>query len=243
MTDDSKNTAKDQSQFQYSEKDIQWLQLCLSPERLNPYYAKARGNDWVAFHLYVRNSELSASLYGVVQAVEVGLRNRVHSKMIEDLGTTEWWDRMPLHDGEMNDIAEAKGNISSRIGELRPGRIVAELGFGFWVKMFANTYEKQLWVPHLSRRFPARISRKMLYERLTAIKELRNRIAHHETLIKRNVEQDYADLLETIGWISPTLQRWVQHHTDFPSVFKRRIPNELREPQAARTKDAPVRCG
>jgi hypothetical protein len=232
MTDISKTPPEGQGcrpPFQYSEKDIEWLQLCLSPDRLTPYYAKSRGDHWVALHLYVRNTELSASLYGVVQPLEVGLRNRVHTKMTEALGTEKWWDLLPLHDGEMNDIHAAKENISLRINGMRPGHIVAELGFGFWVKMFANAYEKQLWVPHLRHRFPAKISRKALHDRLTSIKELRNRIAHHETLIKKKVEQDYAELMETIGWISPTLRRWVEHHNDFPDVYARRIPKEPKQ--------------
>jgi hypothetical protein len=215
--------------FRYTEKDLEWLQLCFSPDRLAPYYVKSRGDHWVAFHLYVRNTELSASLYGVVQALEVGLRNLVHTKMTENLGTGEWWDRLPLHDGELEDIRKSKENLSFRISGMRPGQIVAELSFGFWVKMFANAYEKQLWVPHLRHRFPAKISRKMLHDRLTSIKDLRNRIAHHETLIKRMVERDYAELMETIGWISPTLQRWVEHHNDFPDVYARRIPKEPKQ--------------
>ena len=233
MNECTKPGPEGQAAFDYNEKQIEWLHLCLSPERLKPYYVQARGSDWVAFHLYVRNSELSASLYKVIQALEVGLRNLVHVKMTQALGTEEWWDRLPLHEAEMNDIAEAKQNITSRIRQIRPGRIVAELGFGFWVKLFANSYEKQLWVPYLSRRLPAKLSRKALHDRLTNLKELRNRIAHHETLIKRNNDQDYQDLLETIGWMSTTLRRWVEHYSDFPEVKAKRIPKEPVGPLSA----------
>jgi hypothetical protein len=157
--------------------------------------------------------------------------------MAEALGSEEWWDLLPLHDAEMNDIAEAKKQIRSRIKEVRPGRIVAELSFGFWVKLFSNSYEKQLWVPHLSRRFPAKLARRALHDRLTNLKELRNRIAHHETLIKRNIDQDYQDLLETIGWISISLRRWVEYYSDFPAVKASRIP---KEPKKAGTGSAPA---
>jgi hypothetical protein len=216
--------------FEYSNKDIDWLKECLSPERLKPYLVKARGDEWAAFHLYVRNMEISASLFGVLHVLEVGLRNRVHTKMTEDLKSEEWWDVLPLHEPELDDIAKAKRNITGRIQRLCPGRIVAELNFGFWVKLLANTYEKSLWVPFLTCRFPAKISRKVLHERLSSIKDIRNRIAHHETLIHRNHKQDYEIMLETIGWISPTLRRWVEHHTDFLQVLERRIP---KRPKAA----------
>lgn len=142
--------------FEYTEKDIDWLRDCLSPERLKPYLIKGRGDEWTAFHLYARNMEISASLFGVLHVLEVGLRNRVHTKMTEDLKSEEWWDVLPLHEPELNDVAEAKKNITHRIQQLRPGRIVAELNFGFWVKLFAKTYEKELWVPYLTHRFPPR---------------------------------------------------------------------------------------
>lgn len=212
--------------FDYTEKDIDWLEECLSPERLKPYLVKARGEVWVAFHLYVRNMEISASLFGVLHVLEVGLRNRVHTKMAEALKSEEWWDVLPLHEPELNDIAEAKKNIADRIQQVRPWQVVAELNFGFWVKLFANTYEKALWIPYLRHRFPAKISRKALHERLSLMKDIRNRIAHHETLIRRDPKHDYEIMLETLGWISPTLRRWVEHHTDFPRVAERRIPKQ-----------------
>lgn len=232
MKDDNNLDPGIQVPFDYTERQIEWLTHCLSPERLAPYYDRARGNDWVAFHLYIRNTELSAAIYSVIHALEVGLRNVVHAKMMAACKAKEWWDLVPLHDDELNDIAEAKKNIQSRLKETSPDRIVAELSLGFWVKLFANSYEKQLWVPHLSKCFPARLSRKALHDRLSRMKELRNRIAHHETLIRRNVAQDYKELLESIGWISPTLRGWVEHHTDFPAVYAKRIPKQPRPPQA-----------
>ena len=48
--------------FDYTEKDIGWLEECLSAERLKPYLVKARGNVWVAYHLYERNIALRYSL-------------------------------------------------------------------------------------------------------------------------------------------------------------------------------------
>jgi hypothetical protein len=216
--------AEGQDGFAYTEKQVEWLLHCISRERMQPYFIRARGDQWVAFHLYIRNTEISSALYGIVQALEIGLRNVVHSRLTETYGTEEWWFKLPLHAGELNDIEEAKANISQRLKEVRPGRVVAELGLGFWVKLFANTYEKEIWVPQTSRVFPAKLSRKVLHDRLTELKTLRNRIAHHETLIKRDPAADYSNLLETIGWIAPTLRKWVESQSDFAAVFAKPIP-------------------
>jgi hypothetical protein len=239
MLDITKFDVAHQAPFEYNAKDIEWLRLCISPERLKPYYVKARGEDFVAFQLYIRNSRLSASLFEVIQALEVGLRNRVHVRMTERLGTEEWWDSLPLFKDELNDIAKAQNNISSRLAEVRPGRVVAELNFGFWVKLFAKSYEKKTWVPHLAYCFPAKLSRKVLHDRLTSLKELRNRIAHHETLLRRDPQKDYDDLLETIGWLSPTLRRWVEASTDFSSIYAARIPKEPKKSSCGLREEGP----
>jgi hypothetical protein len=207
--------------FDYNEKDVGWLLQCVSSERLTPYYIRAGKNVQQAFALYLLNVELSQSLYAVIQAIEVALRNVVHASMVKALGREEWWDTLPLHSDELDDIEDAKEQIRARAKSPRAGRIIAELGFGFWIKLFSNTYEKELWVRHTHKLFPAKLSRKVLHERLARIKDLRNRIAHHETLLRRDVEKDYRELLEIMGWISPTLQRWVESFSTFPPVFER----------------------
>jgi len=37
---------------------------------------------------------------------------------------------------------------------LTPGRVVAELSFGFWIGLVGKQYDHTLWVPHLHRAFP-----------------------------------------------------------------------------------------
>lgn len=184
----------------------------------------ARGDPWVALHLYVRNTELSEALYGVVQGVEILLRNATHGALTKGLGTDMWWEVAGLRDYEQNDISNAIEKIRLRSVAVTPGRIVADLNFGFWVNLYSNFYEVNFWVKHLKTLIPARISRKRLHERLTELKMLRNRLAHHETLIRRRVGDDYSNLLETVGWVSPTTRRWIESTNCFEERFARRIP-------------------
>ena len=75
------------------------------------------------------------------------------------------------------------------------------------------------------------MERATIHERLMEIKTLRNRIAHHETLIKRNVEKDYHDLLELIGWISPTTREWVEFENRFPTTFAKPLRKKPKQPK------------
>src|ERR1035438_10855520 len=61
--------------FGYAANEIIALELALSPERLQPYIARAGGSRAKAILIYERNTALSEALYGVTQAAEVGLRN------------------------------------------------------------------------------------------------------------------------------------------------------------------------
>jgi hypothetical protein len=154
----------------------------------------------------------------------VGLRNRIHAKLSEGCPVGEWWDAGLLHQDELHAVEVARNTLNSREQPVTPDSIVSELSFGFWVKLFSGVYEKTLWVPSLSRSFPANITRRALHDRLASVKDLRNRIAHHETLVKREPATDYEMLLETIGWISPTLKRWVGHSSAFPQLIARELP-------------------
>jgi hypothetical protein len=72
-----------------------------------------------------------------------------------------------------------------------------------------------------------KVRRKQVHERLQNLKTLRNRIAHHQRILyKRDVEKDYADLLEATSWISPQMRKWVEHTNCFQERFEKRIPKK-----------------
>ena len=202
------------------------LARAISSDRLKPYLVKARGDLWVALHLYIRNQELSEALYGVVQVYEVLLRNATHEKLSSGFGNANWWDSAALRDRERDDIREAEQKILERAVSVTTGRIVAELNLGFWTNLYSNYYEHSLWVQHLRVLFPIAIARKRVHERLAEIKILRNRIAHHETLIRRDVQQDYENLLATIRWMSPTLRDWIEENSCFSERYAKRLPKK-----------------
>ena len=64
-----------------------------------------------------------------------------------------------------------------------PDKVVAELMFGFWTYLFADAHEKTIWVPHLHKAFPAGTDRNRLNDALAALRDFRNRVAHHENIL------------------------------------------------------------
>ena len=101
--------------------------------------------------------------------------------------------------------------------------MVAELTFGFWVKLTSHRYEGRLWFPHLHQIVPATVRRKNLHGRLMAFKTLRNRIAHHERIVgrARALPAEYQNIMEVIGWLSPQIQSWVKHKNCFTERYSK----------------------
>jgi len=216
-----------QVDFQYTDEDLTTFEKFLSPERLAPYYALARSNKWIGIQLYERNTELSEALYGVIQGLEIALRNGIHNVMSSALGAADWYDRMPFDDPERESIDEAKEKIRGKPLPITPGRVIAELTFGFWVKLTASSYEKTMWVRYLYRIFPLKVKRTILHGRLVDLKTLRNRIAHHERIVgKRDLPQDYRNTMEAIGWINPSIQKWVQHTNCFQARWDKKLKRD-----------------
>ena len=69
-----------------------------------------------------------------------------------------------------------------------PGKVVAELHFGFWRYLLASKYYTALWVPALSAAFPhlpvrdrkSASANRMVFDALGNLNKARNRVAHHE---------------------------------------------------------------
>ena len=62
-------------------------------------------------------------------------------------------------------------------------------------------------------------SRKKILKRCNSILWLRNRVMHHETIWKYgNLPQRHADILETVGWLNPTMKQTIMFCDEFAIV-------------------------
>lgn len=222
--------APGQIKFAYSADDLNGILVFLSPERLAMYMkAVTAARDITdrtrkALRRYERNTALSEALYPVIQGFEVALRNAVDNRLCSDHGV-DWLDAFALLDSERGAITDAKNTISNKPQSLTHDRVVAELSFGFWVRLFSAEYAKTHWGPSLSKLVPI-IDRRALYDRLIEIKTLRNRIAHHNRIIARThtVEESYNRLLEVLDWISPLVCSWVMQTNSVMERVKKQTP-------------------
>jgi len=192
----------------------------LSVERFGAYRVAAGGHDADALALYEWNATISAALWTDLAHCEVLVRNRLHEQLTawstQVYGESVWYrDPGRIFTAQhASDVAEARrrATTGSRAKPETPGRIVAELNFGFWRYLVASQYERTLWLPVLRYTF-RNVHRRHLHGCLARLHNVRNRIAHHEPIHYENLGRLHGDLLKVLGWINPTYRQWVQQQS------------------------------
>lgn len=198
-----------------------------SRERIEPYKA-ASGDDPVqAMCLYAWNIEVSAAFHGPLSCLEVLLRNSLHRELSAHCGSADWWrsPQIRLHPKHRERLDAAADELHSRSKPVTPGRMVAELPFGFWVSLLGKgiDYETRLWRPALRWAFPGyRGRRRSLHADLNFVRVFRNRIAHLEPIHHRHLAADHATILRLVAYISAEAEDWVRRFDRVPDVLARK---------------------
>lgn len=206
--------------FEYSSANLSEIEKALSAERLEPYRAGANWNLALAICLYEQNTLLSESLYGILQGLEVTLRNSIHLQLNAGYCRPDWYDVVRLEPEQLAALTKVKAILNKEGKPLGAGRVVAELSFGFWTGLIGPKYN-ELWRNHLVKVFPRRpLQRTEVQIRLNSIRRLRNRIAHHEPIVFSGRLNKYANqVFDTISWMSPTTARWVRSNSSFEDRY------------------------
>ncbi|WP_296107215.1 hypothetical protein [uncultured Agrobacterium sp.] len=208
--------------FEYMPTIIANLESSHSPERLGPYYALAGNDKVLGLQLYAWNSALSQALYTPLQGLEITLRNGLGDRLKTAFGPT-WFDLNPgpaLQYPLPDMLLKVRTDLGRHGSIADHGRVVAELNWGFWTGLLAKRYE-QLWRSHFRKVFQSEgpLTRAQIFQPLDDLRRLRNRIAHHEPILNRNIAADYASIIELISYISPDTARWIDEHSRVAAVI------------------------
>lgn len=203
--------------FQFTPERLAALERSLSRERLTYYLGECAGDLECALRLYELNTRISAAFYGPLQGLEVLVRNDMNVQMQVAFGT-DWLDlsTVQLQQTQINDIEKTIAKIDSD-GPTN-GTIVAELPFGFWVGLLGPKNENEIWRKALHKAFanrPRGTERKIVHNALDSIRRLRNRIAHHEKILHRDLRANHDTVLEIAGWCCPVTRDWIASLSKF----------------------------
>jgi len=194
----------------------------LSAERFERYLVFVDRKQELALRLYDINASLSQAMYVPLQALEVTLRNSIHTCLSER--ERAYWFDCPdfLRSGnQTRAIGEVKARLIEEKKPVEPGRIVAGLSFGFWTGMFGPPYE-ELWRSHLHGIVQDKtesLTRRSFSGPLGKIRKLRNRIVHHECIIGWRLKDCYSEVDLILKRISPEAQNWMERNSTFDKVY------------------------
>ena len=91
-----------------------------------------------------------------------------------------------------------------------PITVIENLSFSFWVELLGKQYHQKIWMKIL-RFFPTYPGRREdFYNKAREIRNLRNSIAHHGPIMRRNLIRDHAYLGELTAILDPELAREVE---------------------------------
>lgn len=227
----------------------------LSNERLHEYRRSSTDTALQRLGLYAWNIALCESLYPALHLCEVTLRNSLFEVLRREYPVIPRGTRVTcwLDDGTRVLTAEhaarvqaVKQRLVDRLKGSRtpftPGRLVAEMSFGFWTYLFDSDYgyvsprSPGLWPRLIDQVFPnlpdaQTVPRRRadFAARLAELVQLRNRAFHHEPLWKDPaLDCKHAMLIETINWMNPAVASALREFDRFDWIWQESTAGYLR---------------
>jgi hypothetical protein len=201
------------------------LKYYLSSPRFNVYLAQT-GNDFEkAYRLYKANIELSEAFYPVLSVLEVCLRNAINEQLKKHFNDSYWFkNHLPKEFRPF--IVEAEQKIVSQHKTVTADKIIAELNFGFWNRLFNRNYTSLLWKPLrlIFKNTPKHLrQRDTVADHLYRIRKLRNRVYHYEPIFRnlQDVEKQYNEMISFITWLDQDLPKLLDDIDRFKEIFNK----------------------
>lgn len=208
----------------FTSEQIHDFESLLSPPRFGTYLRAVGGDRNKAMELYCWNTQVSAALYVMLQFFELAVRNATVEALEAEFGPN--WH---LSAGFVKTLRaprrgyQPREDLTSNARRLpTAGKVVAELKFAFWQGLFVKGQQARVWDTHFASVFPGynksltvAQARAHAYEQIEEVRRLRNRVAHHEPIFKRDLLKDRDRIRELVQWRRPRVAKWLD---DFEQV-------------------------
>ena len=161
------------------------------------------------YELFFLGIEIAAALWVHIQCFEVTLRSFIHKVMSKCLTNTFWFESTKLlSKRDRTDIQRLRSRY--RLQGSSAEEIVEHLSLSFWVELCSARYYEKIWRKMEEANPLLKGKRRDFYNKAREIRNLRNSIAHHGPIMRRNLIRDHAYLGELIAKLDPELAREVE---------------------------------
>lgn len=201
----------------FTHDELHALPDIFSAPRFATYLAEKNGNRVEALELYQWNLETSCAFFAPLQVCEVSIRNAI-SEAIELTYGAAWPYERSFEISLANPPRSysPRRNLLQHRSEPTTGKVIAELKFVFWERMFTGRHDGAIWNHHLRTVLPNMDAAKTVqdlrseaFNTLHGIRSLRNRIAHHEPIFRRDIQAEFDRIKKVISWRSNVAADWL----------------------------------
>jgi hypothetical protein len=201
----------------FSQNQIDAVTATISPARMGTYlHATGFGADATALDIYVWNALVSGAFFSALHICEVVVRNAIAQALELKYGNHWPWEagfERSLPKWSKDELHSARHGMPAG----STGKVIAELKFAFWCRLFTAGQDQHIWNAYLHTVFPflpfpltVAAGRKMLYDDMETLRVFRNRIAHHEPVIAYPLAEHHTRIHrlirfrcgETADWLS-----------------------------------------
>jgi hypothetical protein len=210
---------------------IDAVRVALSAARMGTYERAVEvraSDDPAALALSAWNAAVSGALLAPLHICEVVVRNAVADALEAIYGSRWPWSatfEFSLPD-PLQSYSPRRDLQSARRSARTTEKVIPELKFVFWQKMFTGRYDIRIWNHHLRRVMPnldpvlsIPMLRQAIYRDLEQLRLLRNRIAHHEPIFTRTLSDDYKKTLDLVAWRCALTAAWLDANQQATAVL------------------------
>lgn len=198
----------------------------ISEKRFQPYLHEADNDMEKALELYVWSAEMSAAVFVLISHVEVLLRNAIDKTFAEYFcesrkGIPWFLSESFKFDHLANEVAKVRTKLPWGSRDSRD-QIVANSTFGFWSAFLGKKYEDE-WRDFLRLAFPgSNGTRKQVQIEVEAVRKLRNKIAHHDSILNVDVPFEVRRLHGIAAFLGVEVGDFLRSVDNTAEVYKRR---------------------
>lgn len=199
------------------------LESHLNAERLGAYREDGV-DEATCLARYLLNMALCEALYSPLQMAEISLRNALHESLTARAQNAAWFDAIALPQWQADQVQDAKRKLRKAKKPDTPGRIVAAQTFGFWVGFFTKEHKTTGLAYYLAKAaFGQAPKAQRDADKLSAqwqkVRDLRNRVFHHERILHwRDLQDQHNNLIQLIEWMNPELAQLAKMLDRFTDV-------------------------
>lgn len=209
------------------------IRKTLSLPRMSTFDKEVAGTQVSSLELYNWNAQLASALMYPFHIFEVSVRNAV-SDALSKVHSSNWHTAQSFRRSlKSNQHGYCPIDDLSKIANKHQSlnKVIPELKFVFWEKLFTSRFQKQIWDKHFHHIFPNHAclgstsaeSREHIRRCIESVRLIRNRVAHHEPIFRFDIPALLHTMEHIIQLRCEDTSQWMMANQNVLTIYQERF--------------------